>query len=249
MSVHDRIAEIASRAAQRALADQPPRAPRPQAEPSLVTERCLEGVEQGGSFRVPDGARVTPLAREEAWRRRIRLEGDLGAPVAVTGSEHVVALGADHGGFALKQELAAWLTELGYRPLDLGTFDATSCDYPEFARAVALAVTRGQAALGVVVDGAGIGSAIAANKVTGARAATCWNERSAQNAREHNHANILSIGSGSMTPEEAHRTLRAFLATPVGEGRHARRAGLIDAIERETLSTALGQLDAARSGL
>ena len=203
----------------------------PASGAQLVTVECLAAVSDGGQLHVPIGAHITPLAREEAWRRGIELSG--GACATETAGAPRVAIGADHGGFALKQELGTWLRELGYRVLDLGTHDERACDYPDSARAVAEAVHDRRATLGVVVDGAGIGSAIAASKVPGVRAATCGCEASARNAREHNHANVLSLGSAYVGREEAHRILRAFLTTPCGAGRHARRAAKIDAIERD----------------
>jgi ribose 5-phosphate isomerase B len=199
-----------------------------------VTAEGLVGVPDGGSYALPHGAVVTPLARDEARRRGIRLAVAPGTPGAfgASAASARVAVGSDHGGFALKTEVLAQLRELGYRPLDLGTRDTNSVDYPDYARAVAEAVARGQCDFGIVIDGAGIGSAIAANKVPGARAATCCDERMAANAREHNHANVLSLGSGWVSGLEAHAIVRTFLGTEVGGGRHARRARKIDDIER-----------------
>ena len=197
--------------------------------PALVDVEALERVPVGGWLELDSAALVTPLAREEARRRGIRL-GSGGALRRPSGVRSV-AVGCDHGGFALKQDVLASLRELGARPIDFGTRDTRSVDYPDFARAVAEAVASGQCELGVVIDGAGIGSAIAANKVPGARAATCTDERMAANAREHNHANVLSIGAGWLSASQAHGVLRAFLTSEPGPDRHARRARKIDAIE------------------
>jgi ribose 5-phosphate isomerase B len=144
-----------------------------------------------------------------------------------------VAVGADHGGFALKTRLVAWLEELGCEVLDLGTHGPDPVDYPEFALAVAREVARGGAARGLVIDGAGLGSCMVANKVRGVRAATCHDEFTARNSRAHNDANILVLGAASVHPGLARRLVRIWLATPFEGGRHARRVGQIDALDRD----------------
>jgi ribose 5-phosphate isomerase B len=201
----------------------------------LVTAEDLAAIPDGGSLRVLAGARITPLACEEAFRRGIHLGPGVGlaedrCPKA--GEPLRVAVGADHGGFRLKSDVIAWLRELGHRPIDLGTHDENAVDYPDFALAVAKAVAEGRADLGVLVDGAGIGSAMAANKVAGVRAANCHEPRMAKNAREHNYANVLTLGAGMIGPATAHEVLRTFLSTPWGADRHGRRVGKITAIER-----------------
>lgn len=199
------------------------RTPRPAVRGGrpLVTARCLERED----FVPPVGARLTPLAEEMAWRRGIeRPEARRAGPLRV-------AVGADHGGFALKRAVLGWLRELGHTALDLGTHDENAVDYPDFARAVAEAVAEGRCDLGVCVDGAGIGSAMAANKVPGVRAACCTNEALARNAREHNFANVLTLGGRLLGELEAERILRAFLSTSEGGERHRRRIDKITAIE------------------
>ncbi len=207
------------------------RAPDSRARRGLVTGDCLADVPDGGTFRVGRDALVTPLAEEEAWRRGIRFQS--GTAVGGTVSLRV-AVGSDHGGYALKCEVLDWLRELGHRALDLGTRDTNACDYPDFARAVALAVANGQADFGVCIDGAGIGSAMAANKVPGVLAANCWSTQAAANAREHNHANVLTLGAGMIARGTAQDVLRVFLGTAAGGGRHARRVAKIRAIETST---------------
>lgn len=142
-----------------------------------------------------------------------------------------VAVGADHGGFALKCDLIEWIRDLGMLSIDLGTHGEAAVDYPDFARAVAEAVREERADLGVCVDGAGIGSAIAANKVPGVRAANCWDTATASNAREHNFANVLCLGGPRLAPSLALDILRTFLTTPTGAARHARRVDKIQRIE------------------
>lgn len=144
----------------------------------------------------------------------------------------VVAVGSDHGGFEAKRLVLDWLREAGHRPLDLGTHDARPCDYPDFALAVALAVSEGRARFGVCLDGAGIGSAMAANKVPGIRAANGTSPAHARNAREHNYANVLTLGARLLEPLALREILLAFLSTPEGEARHGARVAKIDAIER-----------------
>lgn len=194
----------------------------------LVSARDLAGVPDGGAYDVPPGAIVTDLAREEAWRRRIRLDERR----AGRGSAARVAIGSDHGGFKLKGEVAELLRSLGVEVVDVGTRDETPVDYPDFARAAAELVARGDVGFAIVVDGAGIGSAMAANKVPGVRAANCWDEATARNAREHNYANVLTLGAKHLAADQARRVVRAFLGTAEGEERHGRRVQKIVEIER-----------------
>jgi ribose 5-phosphate isomerase B len=143
----------------------------------------------------------------------------------------VIAIGSDHGGYALKERLAFRLRERGHEVIDVGTHSAEPVDYPDFAYAVARRVAVGEAGSGIVVDGAGIGSAMAANKVPGVRAAMCYDVSSAINSREHNHANVLTLGAGLIGDALAWQIVEAWLATPWAEGRHARRVAKITDIE------------------
>jgi ribose 5-phosphate isomerase B len=146
--------------------------------------------------------------------------------------ERSIAIGADHGGFPLKERLAFRLKEAGWTVLDVGTDSTESVDYPRFAVAVGDRVASGECRWGIVVDGAGIGSAMAANKVPGVRAALCYDVSSARNSREHNHANVLTLGAGLIGDTLAWQIVETWLETPWGEGRHARRVAMIDEIER-----------------
>jgi ribose 5-phosphate isomerase B len=208
--------------------DAEPARAKSKSGPDLVTAESLRKVERGGEFRVPRGAIVTDLARDEAWRRGIRfVEG------ATTDSGRVrVAIAADHGGYALKGDVIEWVRSLGHETFDLGTRDENPVDYPDFARAVAESVAKKNADVGIVIDGAGIGSAMAANKVGGVRAANCWNGATAKNAREHNYANVLTLGAKVITREAAYEVVRTFLTTPFGEERHGKRVKKIMDIER-----------------
>ena len=154
-------------------------------------------------------------------------------PTAITSSLSTlgVALGADHGGVALKDAIAARVRELGHAVNDLGTTGPAAVDYPDFAIAVAREVAAGRAAFGIMVDGAGIGSCMAANKVSGVRAAMCYDLTTALNAREHNNANVLTLGGGLIGARLALAIVEAFLATPFAGGRHAARVAKIDALD------------------
>jgi len=148
-----------------------------------------------------------------------------------------VAIGADHGGFPLKQELIAKLTDAGWAVDDCGTNSTEACDYPEFAHAVARRVATGKSNVGIVVDGAGIGSAMTANKVPGVRAAACYDLSTARNSREHNRANVLTLGAGLTGPSLAWQIVQEWLATPWGGDRHLRRVALIREIEDQYVRT------------
>jgi ribose 5-phosphate isomerase B len=148
-----------------------------------------------------------------------------------TNPSRKVALGADHGGFALKEELKAYLEKNGYEVIDCGTNSSEAVDYPDFAEAVARKVSAGEAWRGVIVDGAGIGSCMAANKVHGVRAAMCHDHATAVNSREHNDANVLTLGAGLIGPALARQIVDVWLRTEFGGGRHAKRVDKIMALE------------------
>jgi len=198
-----------------------------------LTEADVRGAGPGGRLAVPAGTVVTPAARDLARSLGVALA----APAAPRPREPepagtpVVALGADHGGFAMKEQLKALLGELGYQVLDVGTLSAEAVDYPDFAVAVARAVAEGRAWRGIMVDGAGIGSAMAANKISGVRAAPCHDVTTAGNAREHNDANVLTLGGGLIGSRQAADVVRTFLATAFGGGRHQRRVDKIAALD------------------
>ncbi len=154
------------------------------------------------------------------------------APVAPAPGGGAIALGADHGGFALKERLNAHLRDRGYTVRDCGTCSAEPVDYPDFAHAVAARVALGECEAGIIVDGAGIGSSMVANKVPGVRAALCYDLSSARNSREHNHANVLTLGAGLIGEALAEQIVEEWLATPWGGDRHARRVAMIAEIER-----------------
>ncbi len=154
---------------------------------------------------------------------------------AVPGPARKVALGADHGGYALKERLVAHLGDQGFEVVDCGTSGPDAVDYPDFAHEVARRVASGECGCGVIVDGAGIGSSMVANKVPGVRSALCYDVSSARNSREHNHANVLTLGAGLIGEGLARQIVDTWLATPWGEGRHARRVEKITEVEQSYL--------------
>jgi ribose 5-phosphate isomerase B len=211
----------------------------------LITAADLERVPQDGELAITEDTLITPLAREEAERRGITFrvasarEHEPSSSAATKESSpekstRVVAIGADHGGFELKQQLKDYLRDWGYQVLDLGTDSAEAVDYPDFAEAVGNAVARGDAWLGIVLDSAGIGSSIAANKVPGVRAALCYDRATARNSREHNDANVLTLGAKLTAPEAAREIVALWLSTPFAGGRHQRRVDKIRSIEQRS---------------
>ncbi len=144
----------------------------------------------------------------------------------------VVALGADHGGFELKELLKPEITALGYEIMDVGTHSKDAVDYPDLAHAVAKAVSAGKAWRGIIIDGAGIGSCIVANKVPGVRAGLAYDYASAVNSREHNDTNVLTLGAGLIGVALAKQIVTVWLATAFGGGRHQRRVDKIVAVEK-----------------
>ncbi len=153
------------------------------------------------------------------------------ATEAAPGAE-TIAIGADHGGFAMKEKLAGHLREQGFGVQDCGCFSTEAVDYPDIAHEVARRVAGGTCRWGILVDGAGIGSAMAANKVPGIRAALCYDLSSARNSREHNHANVLTLGAGLIGEGLARQIVSTWLGTPWGGERHGRRVDKITEIER-----------------
>ena len=154
------------------------------------------------------------------------------ATAASPAAKPTIALGADHGGVAMKAAIAEHLRAAGFPVTDLGTNTTDPVDYPDFAVAVARAVASKKAAFGIMVDGAGIGSCMAANKVAGVRAAMCYDVTTASNAREHNGANVLTLGGGLLGTRLALAVVDTFLSTPFAGGRHAKRVEKIDALDK-----------------
>ncbi|MCH7582213.1 MAG: ribose 5-phosphate isomerase B [Acidobacteria bacterium] len=144
-----------------------------------------------------------------------------------------IAIGADHGGYPLKERIAFRLKEAGWDVVDCGTHSQESVDYPEYALAVAQKVADGDCRWGIMIDGAGIGSSMVANKVPGVRAALCYDVSSARNSREHNHSNVLTLGAGLIGDGLAWQIVEEWLSTEWSGGRHARRVAMIDALDQQ----------------
>jgi len=189
-------------------------------------------IPRDGELQVPSGAIITPSARDLAKERGVKIVEVSADHVTKAAPEKIVALGSDHGGFALKEKLKPIFEECGVTVHDLGTHDEKPVDYPDIARQVAEMVARGEAHRGVIIDGAGIGSAIVANKFPGIRAALCYDKASARNSREHNDSNVLTLGGRLLTWSQAEEVLRTWLSTPFGGGRHAARVEKIREIEK-----------------
>jgi len=227
----------------RTLGMEPRLAPVPKRR--LVSEHDLRDLPFGSEYPLPAGSLVTPLARQVAMDRHITLRTastpasavnpDPPRTLAHAASRRAVALGADHGGFTLKESLKAYLGELGHEVIDCGTSSTEAVDYPDFALAVAELVSQGRTWRGILVDGAGIGSCMTANKVPGVRAAMCYDQSTALNSREHNDANVLTLGAGLIGDTLARQIVKTWLETPFGGGRHARRVEKIMDTERRFL--------------
>lgn len=207
-------------------------------EHRLLTSQEIERLEPGSKIQIEPGTIVTPMAREIALARKISIEGvpvksGQATPAPATGK--VVALGADHGGYELKEMLKPFLAELGYEVLDVGTHSKEAVDYPDFAYAVARHVASGAAFRGIIIDGAGIGSCMVANKVPGIRAAMCYDQMSAVNSRAHNDANVLTLGAGLLGPNLAKQIVKTWLSTHFEGGRHQPRIDKMMAIEARYL--------------
>ena len=192
-----------------------------------------QDVPASGELRVPIGTIVTSSAREVAAGRGVRIvevaEDELSA---LAPPERTVAIGSDHGGFRLKEALKPLLESMGLAVRDVGVAEEKPADYPDIAHQVAQLVASGAATRGVIIDGAGIGSCMAANKVPGIRAALCYDKASAKNGREHNDSNVLTLGARLLTQTQAEDVLRTWLETPFAGGRHQARVQKIMDIEQ-----------------
>jgi ribose 5-phosphate isomerase B len=177
--------------------------------------------------RTPSADEVRALVR-----RIVDQTIEVGTAAAPADDRVPVAIAGDHGGWRLKDAIGAWLSERGYAVRDCGTGSDEAVDYPDYALAVAQLVADGSCRWGIVVDGAGIGSAMAANKVPGVRAANCHDISSARNSREHNYANVLTLGAGFLGTALALQIVETWLDTDWGAERHGRRVEKISAIER-----------------
>ena len=202
----------------------------------IITEADARTIEIGSSVALAPGGQVTPLALDTLRARRVTLVRD--APDADAASllpvfeVRRVAIGSDHSGVSLKTALRDELRSWAIAVDDIGTHGTEAVDYPDIAAQVARLVARREADAGIVIDGAGLGSSIAANKIDGVRAAMCTDQTLARYAREHNGANVLALGATLITHDEAKAIVQTFLTTPMREPRYIRRLAKINMLER-----------------
>jgi len=205
----------------------------------IITEADARAIDVGATVELAKGGHVTPLAKDTLAARRVTvipagsadasLPGDL-APVSAI---RRIAIGNDHTGIALKKALVQHLRGQAIAVTDTGTDQTDPVDYPDIAAAVARMVARGEADAGIVIDGAGIGSAIAANKIRGVRAAMCTDETIARYSREHNGANVMTLGSSLLSGHDAAiRIVDVWMGTPMKEARYIRRLLKIRRLEQ-----------------
>lgn len=201
----------------------------------MITEADARVLDYGSTVVLVAGGHVTPLAADTLRARRVTVvrdgadagTGTLAPPADI----HTVAVSGDHTSLALKAAIVRHLRGRGIAAHDLGTATSEPVDYPDTASAVALRVSRGEAEAGIAIDGAGLGSTIAANKVAGVRAAMCLNPTLARYARQHNGANVLALGAMLVTVDEAIAIVDTFLDTPMREARYIRRLAKIRDLE------------------
>jgi ribose 5-phosphate isomerase B len=212
---------------------------------NLITELDIYKLHKSGKTIIPIGNDdiLTPLAKDKIKSLGLRVITKEEAEklyfddpnISSTVREKIIAIGCDHTGFKVKNILIKILSEKGFELIDVGTYDEQSCDYPDFAFAVALKVKEKKVDFGIIIDATGIPSAITANKVKSIRAATCYNEFSARSAREHNNANVLVLGAKSLGEETIKSILDVWLSTGFGGGRHQKRLNKITLIENNSL--------------
>src|SRR5687767_4815511 len=206
----------------------------------MITEADARVLEPGSTVVLVAGGHITPLAQDTLNSRRVsvvseHIAGDTAALVP-NADVRTVAIAGDHTSLALKRAIVGHLRGRGVAAHDLGTNTTDPVDYPDTASSAAIAVARGETDAAIVIDGAGLGSAIAANKVAGARAAMCLTETLARYAREHNGANVLALRSTLMSTEQALAIVDTFLATPMREARYIRRLAKIRELESRVRS-------------
>jgi ribose 5-phosphate isomerase B len=218
---------------------------------TILTERdIVNAVKEGKKTLFADGNTViTPSAMDKAKELKLQFTDtkespDQSRPVkaaesstaATTSSADVgsklIVIGSDHGGFQTKEMLKKYLAEIGYRTLDIGTNSEEPCDYPDYAYAVARVVAKGEAWRGIMIDATGVASSIVCNKVPGVRAAACFNEFVAKSSREHNDANVLTLGAKVLGTELIKSIVKVWLETWFGGGRHKKRVDKISDVER-----------------
>jgi ribose 5-phosphate isomerase B len=201
----------------------------------IITEADARILEAGSTVRLAPRGHITPLAQDTLRSRRITVVPEDVRTIDLSPAQAVirrVAIGSDHVGFDLKAALIPWLRSRGISIEDAGILEKVPADYPDIAAVVGRHVARGEADAGIVIDGAGIGSAMAANKIAGVRAAMCNSETLARYSREHNAANVLTLGATLITVDEAQRIVSRFLESSMREPRYMARVEKIARLER-----------------
>src|SRR5687767_2423366 len=201
----------------------------------MITEADARVLDYGSTIVLVAGGHITPLARDTLQARRVSVVRDGvdadAVSLAPAAQIRTVAVSGDHTSLALKAAIMQHLRGRGIAAHDLGTLTSDPVDYPDTASVAAVQVARGEADAAIVIDGAGLGSTIAANKVNGARAAMCLNQTLARYARQHNGANVLALGSTLVTRDEALTIVDTFIDTPMREARYIRRLAKIRDLE------------------
>jgi ribose 5-phosphate isomerase B len=219
----------------------------------LITERDVVDAAQHGTnvLMIQSNSIITAAAKDEAQKRNIKFSiqsqsanispASYQKTFSETSSQishentMTIAIGSDHGGFSMKEALKIYLTEQGNRIIDVGTDSEQPCDYPDFAYAVASLVSSNKADRGIMIDSVGVASAIVANKIPGMRAVPCYDEFVARSSREHNNANVLTLGSKVLGIEIVKSIVKLWLDTPFAGGRHLRRVNKISDVEKRFL--------------
>ena len=219
----------------------------------LITERDVIDAAQHGTkvLMIQSTSIITAAAKDEAQKRNIKFSIPTqsaklssasnqktfseAAPQISHGNTMIIAIGSDHGGFSMKEALKIYLTEQGNQIIDVGTDSEQPCDYPDFAYAVASLVSSSKAERGIMIDSVGVASAIVANKVPGVRAVPCYDEFVARSSREHNNANVLTLGSKVLGFEVVKSIVKLWLDTPFAGGRHLPRVNKISDVEKRFL--------------
>ena len=202
----------------------------------IITEADARTIESGGAVSLTPGGHITPLALDTLRARKVTVLRDV-VDVDLLGLAPVseirrIAIGSDHSGVTLKAALRDDLRRRGLAVDDIGTHGTEAVDYPDIAAIVARMVAHHEADAGIVIDGAGLGSTIAANKINGVRAAMCTDQTLARYAREHNGANVLALGASLVSEEAAKAIVQTWINTPMREARYVRRLAKISDLER-----------------
>ncbi len=202
----------------------------------IITETDAQQCDVGSTIVLAPGGHITPLALDTLRARRVTVQRDVldvdQASLAPPAEIRRVVIGSDHSGLALKAALRDGLRGTGLAVEDIGTHTTEPVDYPDIAAQVGRLVARREADAGIVIDGAGLGSTIAANKIDGVRAAMCTDQTLARYAREHNGANVLALGATLVSIEQARAIVQTFLTAPMREARYIRRLAKVNRLER-----------------